>query len=62
MSARAALLDQRVAWLAVELGELLVFEQELSPAAREALLAICAEVAGALERAKLEELGRRRYS
>lgn len=52
-NARSALLDQRVAWLAVELGELLMREQDLSPAAREALLSICADVAGALERLKL---------
>lgn len=48
----AALLDQRVAWVSAELGTLLERAHELTPHAREALLAVCADVAGVLERAK----------
>jgi len=58
MSSTRALLDQRVAWLAVELGEVLELEHLLSPQAREALLAVCGDVAGKLERMKLERVAR----
>jgi hypothetical protein len=58
MSSRADLLAQRVAWLSVELGEILELEHELTPSSREALLAVCGDVAGKLERLKLERAGR----
>jgi hypothetical protein len=55
---RREILDQRVAWLVVELAGVLELEHELSPAARESLLAVCGDVAAALERAKLAGVAR----
>lgn len=51
---RAAILDLRVAELAVALGDLLERVDELSPTARDALLAVCGDVAAVLERRKLQ--------
>jgi len=46
-------LDRRIAHLVVELAEILEHEHELSVPARHALLAVCGDVAAALERNEL---------
>lgn len=57
MSSRAEILEQRVALLVTELGLILELEHELTPLARRALLAVCSDAAGMLER---DELARSR--